>query len=169
MSTWARWSCNRAAHVATSNNLAVRVVEGRTILDYAGALPPSQILDVSGGVAVVFVPPTVNFSKPGTLKFTAEGARLSAGDRPVGPRARGRATNTSAPLPSAKGKGKGKRARSSSVPPPSKRAKHASEAVTFVGSRRVYTDRTPTHFPKVWCVHALPHTKGNHAVQFILH
>ena len=76
--------------MATSNNLAVRVVEGRTILDYVlgqSRLPKSWL--VSGGeVAVVFVPPSADFSKPCTLRFTTEGARLSTGTRPVGPRAR---------------------------------------------------------------------------------
>ena len=54
----------RLAHVADSHGPAIRVVEGRTILDYVlghSRKPKSWMLS-SGEVAVVFCPPSANFS-----------------------------------------------------------------------------------------------------------
>ena len=84
-------------------------------------------------------PPIADLSKPGTLRITAEGASLSAGNRPVGPKARSRATSSSATAPAP-----GTRARSTSAEPAAKRAKratcakHATEAVSSTGAVQVY-------------------------------
>ena len=101
----ARWTCKGAAHVATSNNPFVRVVEGRPIPKYVllhSRLPRSWLVSV-GKVAMVLCPPTAYFSQPCTLWFTFQGARASAGDRPAGPRARSRTSSSFAPS-TAKGK-----------------------------------------------------------------
>ena len=122
---WARWGCKGFTHVANSDGPAIRVVEGRRILDYVlrhSRRPKSWMLS-GGEVAAVFCPPTVDFSKPGTLRITVDRYSLSAGDRPVGPKARTRATRSPAIAPAP-----GKRARSTSAEPAARRAERAKHA-----------------------------------------
>ena len=101
VSAWARWSCKGSSHVANSDGPAIRVVDGRTILDHVlghSRRPKSWVFS-GGEVAEVFRPPTADFSKPRTLRITADGSSLSAGDRPVGAKARTCATRSSATAP----------------------------------------------------------------------